>query len=85
MALIGSLGFMGSDMATADELKELPELDKNPSIFSAIGYGWDLIVYFLSFKGFTVLGFPSFVSTSINIVLNGILLYVVVRLARGGG
>lgn len=85
LALIGSLGFMGSDMATVEELETLPVLDDDVGIFGTIGYGFELIGYFLGFKGFTILGFPSYVSTSINIILNGILLYVIVRLARGGG
>ena len=81
IAFLGSQGGAGLD----GELGGLPVLDSDPGVFSFLGYGFDLVVYFLGLQGLTVLGLSAGVSALVGIVFDGTMLYVIVRLVRGGG
>ena len=84
-AIIALLGFLGSDFASGEELSALPQLDESPGLFGTIGYGFEFIGYVIGLQGLVVLGLPIFISTLLALVLDGYMLYVIVRLVRGGG
>lgn len=85
MGLIAILGYFGQDLASGEELTELPILEEDTGIFGTIGYGFEFVGYLFGFRAFVVLGFPTIVSNAIAIVINALLMYVVIRLIRGGG
>lgn len=85
MSLIAIAGFFGQDLATGEDLEALPVLDDDVGLFGTIGYGFEFVGYILLLQGFTVLGLPASIGFYIGLVLNGALLYVLIRLVRGGG
>jgi len=85
MGLIGLLGFFGQDMASGNDLDALPVLDDDIGLFGTIGYGFEFVGYLFGFRAFVVFGFPVIVSNTISLIINAMLMYVVIRLIRGGG
>ena len=84
MGLIGIMGFMGQDLASVEDLNNLPMIEEG-GFLDTVGYVWDFIVYMFSFSGFKVFGIPAFIANTITAILYGVLTYVLLRLIRGGG
>ena len=84
-AFIAVIGFFGSDLASGESLDALPVLDEDIGLFGTIGYGFELVIYFLGLQGLVLFGIPNFIAGLIALVLDGILIYFLVRLVRGGG
>lgn len=85
LALVGAMGYFGADLASGEGLDALPTLDDDPGLFDTIGYGFEFLGYMFAFQGLKVFGIPTAISALISIVLNGYLMYVLIRLVRGGG
>jgi hypothetical protein len=85
MGLIAIMGFMGQDFATVADLDALPTIEEDGGFLDTLSYIWDFVIYLFSFRGFLIFGIPSFIANIITSVLYGVLIYVILRLIRGGG
>lgn len=85
MGLIGILGYFGSDIASGNDLDVLPTLDEDVGLFGTIGYGFEFVGYLFGFQALRIFGVPAIFSTTIAIVINALLMYIIIRLIRGGG
>jgi hypothetical protein len=75
-----AIGVSGADVSV------VPTLDEdNLTILSYLAFGFNLIIYFLGLQGLAVIGIPAGIAAIIGVVLDIVMLYVIVRLARGGG
>lgn len=83
ISLLGT--FMTNSGVTLSEEVPRPPLLEGPTFLDMITFAANTVGYFLLLGGLTVLGLPSWFSSSIGLILNAILLYVMARLARGGG
>lgn len=64
----------------------LPELDQgNLTIISYLIFGFEWAIYFLGLQGLTLAGIPTAYAAILGIVFDVVLVYIVVRLVRGGG
>lgn len=85
ISLIAVAGYFGADLSSGADISSLPVLDDSPGLFGTIGYGFEFVGYLLGFQGLTIFGIPSFIALLIAFVLDGLMVYVLIRLVRGGG
>ncbi|RLD80390.1 MAG: hypothetical protein DRJ15_07120 [Bacteroidetes bacterium] len=83
ISLLGTY-MANSDVFLSEDVPGPPTLE-GPSFLDMITFAANVIAYFLLLGGLTIIGLPVWFSSSIGLVLNAILLYVLARLARGGG
>lgn len=84
LGLIATLGFLGGDLANVEDLGVLPTIEEG-GFLDTVSYIWDYVTYLFGFKGLQIFGIPIAISRLIATVLNGLLVYVILRLIRGGG
>jgi len=64
----------------------LPELDESKlTIVSWIEFAFNWAIYFLGLQGLVILGIPAAIALLIGVLMDTIVIYIVVRLIRGGG
>lgn len=85
LGLVAIFGFFGQDIADVEDLDALPVLEEDGGFLDTLSYIWDFVGYLFGFRGFLVFGIPVFIANVITSVMYGVLIYVILRLIRGGG
>ena len=84
VALFASFG--GDVVTGSGDVSQVPTLDQsNLTLLSSLLFVLEIVIFFLTLGGLTIFGISALITTSIAILFNILLIYIIAKLVRGGG
>lgn len=82
--IIALMGSLGANTLGASGTLTAPVLPESVNPLLIIDFAVDLLVFFFGLGGLSVIGLPVLYSASLALILDVGLVYVLLRIARGG-